>query len=158
MIGIICFSQISERDGRNCFSELEFESGFIAITTSKDSELGDWYKESFDMEQIKEFASADGNSTGIILRKNQFVVEILFRNDLIERKDSGPGAGNEKWYGLQKFGVYTNADLLELKQCLLENGINAGRIFRDSELGEDLLLVKDPEGNMMEIISRVSIP
>ncbi|MCM8567758.1 hypothetical protein NE848_00075 [Gramella jeungdoensis] len=158
VIGFICFSQIPNKKSQNCFSKLEFESGFIAITTSKDSDLANWYRQNFGMEQVKEFTSANGNSSGIILRKDKFVLEILFRNKLIERKQFRPGAQNEEWDGLLKFGVYTNADLLVLKQCLLERGVNAGRIFRDDELGEDLLLVKDPEGNMMELISRSSIP
>jgi hypothetical protein len=53
-----------------------------------------------------------------------------------------------------KFGIYTNADLPTLKKCLLNKGVNAGRIFSDEKLGIDLLQIVDPEGNIIEVISR----
>lgn len=150
----VCFSQISKDEHQNCLDNHKIESGFIAITTHENSDLAEWYQNSFGMEQVKYFESADGNSRGVILRKDKFVVEIIFRRDLVKRKAVRPQVKNEEWDGLLKFGVYTDANLLELKDCLLRNGINAGRIFKDKELKEDLLLVRDPEGNMMELISR----
>lgn len=62
-----------------------------------------------------------------------------------------------QWKGFMKFGVYTNADLPTLKECLLSNGHIAGRIFSDEKLGIDLLLVIEPERNIIEIISRNQI-
>jgi len=53
-----------------------------------------------------------------------------------------------------KFEFYTDADLIDLKMCLGNKTINAGRIFRDNNLGIDLLYVIDPKGNSLEIISR----
>jgi hypothetical protein len=55
-----------------------------------------------------------------------------------------------------KFGVYTNANLPTLKECLKQQAVNAGRIFNDEKLGIDLLQVTDPESNVLEIISRSS--
>ncbi|MFT5481640.1 MAG: hypothetical protein ACI9GW_000285 [Halieaceae bacterium] len=40
-----------------------------------------------------------------------------------------------------------------LKQCLVDQGVKAGRIFNDKNLGIDLLQVVDPELNVLEIIS-----
>ena len=57
-----------------------------------------------------------------------------------------------------KFGIYTNANLKILKQCLNNNGVNAGRIFNDKKLNIDLLQVIDPEQNILEIISRTNTP
>lgn len=54
-----------------------------------------------------------------------------------------------------KFGFYTDANQIDLKACLKSKNINAGRIFRDNILGIDLLQVIDPEGNILEIISRL---
>ncbi|TBW27387.1 VOC family protein [Gramella sp. KN1008] len=145
------FSQAPVEKPHDCFNELKFESGFIAITTHYNSELAKWYEESFGMNSIKEFTSKDGRSFGIILRRDQFVVEIIHAKELKENQ----GPSSEVRSGLLKFGVYVNADLFSLKDCLLKEGVKAGRIFRDEELGEELLLVRDPEGNMIEIISRL---
>ena len=65
-----------------------------------------------------------------------------------------PEASSEHWRGFMKFGVYTDANLIILKQCLEMRGVDAGRIFNDKKLGIDLLQVVDPELNVLEIISR----
>lgn len=151
IMGTNSFAQIPGEKHHDCFDDLKFESGFIAITTHDKSELAQWYKETFGMNSIKEFTSKDGSSSGIILRRDQFVVEIIKSKEIRESKEQSP----EVRRGLLKFGVYVNADLASLSECLLKEGVNAGRIFNDEELGEELLLVKDPEGNMIELISRL---
>ena len=84
------------------------------------------------------------------------MVEIFNRNDALDGNDYMPDALPEQWLGVTKYGVYTNADLPILKQCLEEQGVKAGRIFNDEKLGIDLLQVVDPELNVIEIISRSS--
>ena len=66
-----------------------------------------------------------------------------------------PSGTSKKKYGVMKVGAFTDANLLDLQQCLKEQGLNAGRIFGDEKLGIDLLQVTDPEQNTLEIISRV---
>ncbi|MFT5752283.1 MAG: hypothetical protein ACI86L_001796 [Dokdonia sp.] len=57
--------------------------------------------------------------------------------------------------GFMKIGFYTNANLIALKACFQSNTINAGKVFRDKNLGVYLLQVIDPEGNVLEIIRRL---
>ena len=141
---------------RSCFDEVNLEPSFIAFTTKKHSKLADWYKRVFDLETAKEFSFPDGTVTGVLMHKGEFVVEVFNRDNALERRDYVPDAVPEQWLGVSKFGVYTSADLPMLKQCLEDQGVNVGRIFKDKNLGVDLLQVVDPELNVLEIISRSS--
>ena len=60
----------------------------------------------------------------------------------------------EQWQGVNKVGIFTNANLPALKSCLNKIGVEATRIWQDKNLGIDLLQVIDPDGNVLEIISR----
>lgn len=142
----------SQKDNQSCFADLDMESGFIAINTHSNSDLADWYRENLGMRIVKEFDSHDQQLKGIILKKDNFVVEILFRKELSASENSVERSKNA---GLMKYGVFINKDLETLKNCLLAKNIKAGRIFRDEELGVDLLLLKDPEGNIFELIQRL---
>ena len=153
---IISFNALGQKNElNNCLSNVELEPSFIAFTTHKNSELGEWYKNTFGLEIVKEFAFPDGSATGVLMRKGEFVVEIFYRNDALKTSDFKPDSNAEQWSGFMKFGCYTNANLIDLKACLENKNINAGRIFRDDNLGIDLLQVIDPEGNTLEIISRL---
>lgn len=153
---LISFNAIGQKkEINNCISEILLEPSFIAFTTHKNSELGEWYKNTFGLEIVKEFAFPDGNITGVLMRKGAFVVEIFYRNDALKKSDLMPDSNVKQWSGFMKFGFYTDANLIDLKACLIRKNINAGRIFRDDNLGVDLLQVIDPEGNVLEIISRL---
>ena len=137
-----------------CFNEVVIEPGFIAFTTNKESKLADWYQTTFGLSVVKEFSFADGTVNGILMNKGEFIVEVFNREDAFEASDYAQKVKPEQWRGVMKFGIFTNANLSILKQCLNNNGIEAGRIFEDEKLGIDLLQVIDPEQNVIEIISR----
>ncbi len=141
---------------QTCFDEVRLEPGFIALTTKKNSELGDWYQRTFGLSIVKDFSFPDGTVTGVLMRNDEFVVEVFSRDDALEGRDYVENSHSEQWRGFMKFGIYTNANLLQLKQCLTNQGVKAGRIFEDKKLGIDLLQVTDPEQNTLEIISRSS--
>lgn len=152
---IISFNAIGQnKKPNNCLSKVHLEPTFIAFTTHKGSELGNWYKNTFGLEIVKEFAFPDGSITGVLMKKDEFVVEIFYRNDALKKSDLESDSNPEQWSGFMKFGFYTDANLVDLKACLKRKNINAGRIFKDENLGVDLLQVIDPEGNVLEIISR----
>jgi hypothetical protein len=153
----VCLALVSTNlyaQSRSCFDEVNLEPSFIAFTTKKHSKLADWYKRVFGLETAKEFSFPDGTVTGVLMHKEEFVVEVFNRNDALEGHDYVPDALPEQWLGVTKYGVYTNADLPILKQCLEDQGVKAGRIFNDKKLSIDLLQVVDPELNVVEIISR----
>jgi len=144
----------AQAQAESCFDEVKMEAGFIALTDEKDSLLGSWYKETFGLELVKEFTFPDGSVTGVLMKKDEFVVEIFFRDDAIDRTNLVPKSKEGQWIGFNKFGFYTNADLPQLKACLVNAGIQAGRIWKDKLLGIDLLQIIDPRNNVLEIISR----
>jgi hypothetical protein len=155
----VCLALISTNlyaQSRSCFDAVILEPSFIAFTTKRHSKLAAWYERVFGLETAKEFSFPDGAVTGVLMHKEEFVVEIFNRNDALDGNDYMPDALPEQWLGVTKYGVYTNADLPILKQCLEEQGVKAGRIFNDKKLGIDLLQVVDPELNVIEIISRSS--
>ena len=155
----VCLALIStdiHAQPQSCFDEVNLEPGLIAFTTRKHSKLADWYKRVFGLETVKEFSFPDGTVTGVLMHKEEFVVEVFNRNDALEGHDYVPDAEPEQWRGFTKIGVYTDANLLVLKRCLEDRGVKAGRIFNDMKLGIDLLQVVDPELNVLEIISRSS--
>lgn len=153
----VCFAVLStdlRAESRSCFDEINLEASFFALTTTKQSELADWYQRIFGLETAKEFSFPDGTVTGTLMRKEEFVVEIFNRDDVLETLDYVADAAPEQWRGVMKVGFYTDANLPMLKKCLLAQGVKAGRIFGDDKLGIDLLQVIDPEQNVLEIVSR----
>ena len=155
-IVLICFNAYGQNKERtNCLRDISLEPSFIAFTTHTDSGLGDWYQNTFGLEIIKEFTFPDGSATGVLMKKDEFVVEIFYRNDALKKNDLMPDSKAEQWSGFMKFGFYTNANVIQLRECMKSKTIDAGRIYRDDKLGVDLLQVIDPEGNVLEIISRV---
>gem|GEM_PF-2433695 len=155
----VCLALVSTNlsaQSQSCFDEVKLEPSFIAFTTNKQSKLADWYKRVFGLETVKEFSFPDGSVTGVLMHKEEFVVEVFNRDNALDGHNYVPDAVPEQWLGVSKYGVYTNADLPILKQCLEDQGVKAGRIFKDKKLGIDLLQVVDPELNVLEIISRSS--
>lgn len=138
-----------------CFEAVKLEPSFIAFTSNKDSQLGAWYQSLFGLEIAKEFSSPDGAVTGVLMHKGDFIVEVFYREDLLQVSDPAHEANSSRRHGVLKVGVFTDANLLDLQQCLTKRGVNAGRIFDDEKLGISLLQVTDPEENTVEIISRV---
>lgn len=154
--GLCLFSlnSLALPQSQSCFYQVKIEPAFIAFTASKNSQLGAWYKKTFDLETVKEFAFPDGSVTGILMRKEEFIVEVFYRDEVHEKIDYAPKSKTEQWTGVMKSGFYVNADLIQLKQCLLEQGVQATRIWQDKKLGIDLLQVIDPNKNVLEIIQR----
>ena len=156
---IICFSLFHSKayaENATCFSKVTIEPSFIAFTTKKESKLADWYQSTFGLKIVKEFAFPDGTVNGLLMQKGEFVVEVFNRDDALEASDYVQKSKPEQWRGVMKFGIYTNANLPILKQCLINQGVQAGRIYNDTKLNIDLLQVIDPEQNVLEIISRTN--
>ncbi|MFT5520430.1 MAG: hypothetical protein ACI9IA_001023 [Enterobacterales bacterium] len=149
------FPTTATAETNNCFQYIKLEPSFIAFTTKKNSKLGEWYQRTFDLKIAKEFAFPDGSVTGILMHNDEFVVEVFYRNEVFEKQDYVAKSSSEQWRGFMKFGIYTDANLIDLKECLKQQGVKAGRIFNDKNLGIDLLQVIDPEQNVLEIISRI---
>ncbi|MFT5677395.1 MAG: hypothetical protein ACI808_003347 [Paraglaciecola sp.] len=139
---------------QTCFDGVKIEPSFIAFTAKKGSQLGDWYKKTFALETVKDFAFPDGSVTGTLMRKGEFTVEVFYRDDAIDKKEIAPKSKAKQWSGIMKFGIYTDANLHELRQCLKDNNVEATRIWEDKNLGIDLLQVIDPNQNVIEIIQR----
>jgi hypothetical protein len=138
-----------------CFDHVKIEPGFIAFNSSMNSELGDWYQSLFGLEIVKEFSFPDGAVTGVLMHRGEFIIEIFYWADRLQLSDEVHEPGLAQRHGVLKVGVFTDANLLDLQQCLKGQGVNAGRIFADEKLGIDLLQVTDPDQNTLEIISRV---
>jgi hypothetical protein len=137
----------------NCFDNIKIEPNFIGFTEPKKSNLGHWYKNTFGLTTVKEFAFPDGSVTGILMNKDEFIVEVFHRDDALKATDVIE-LNKHQVTGVMKFGLFTNADLPKLKQCLTQSGVNATRIWKDINLHVDMLQVTDPSGNVIEVITR----
>ena len=154
LVSVLICSSVYARPGP-CFDPVKIEPGFIAFNSNMDGELGDWYQRLFGMEIVKEFSFPDGVTTGVLMHRGEFIIEIFYRPELLLPSGDTHEPSPAQRVGVMKVGVFTDANLLDLQQCLKEQGLNAGRIFSDEKLGIDLLQVTDPEQNTLEIISRV---
>lgn len=145
---LIGFADTFTQSRNNCFTDIQLSDNFIAIQTTFDSKLADWYQELFQLETVKKITFPDGKTKMALMKKNNFIVEVFNKKSIksLEAKKS-----SDKGY--LKFGIFSNSDLVDLKKCLVQNNIKATRIFKDANLKLDLLSVKDPEGNYFEIIS-----
>jgi len=130
-----------------CFEGTKFSPSFIALETAFDSNLHQWYKELFQLETIKEFTFPDGNTKGVLMKRDDFVVEVFNKKSLNE-------SVQERGLGVLKFGFFTDANLQKLQTCLKTQKIKAKRIFKDKNLNASLLLIEDPEGNYFEVITK----
>jgi len=139
---------------KECFANIKLEANLIAFTAGKGSSLANWYQQVFDLKTVKEFAFPDGKTTGVLMHKNDFIIEVFFKEELLVAKEQVPQSSADQWQGVNKIGIFSNADLPKLKHCLNTIGVNATRIWKDKNLGIDLLQVVDPDGNVLEIISR----
>lgn len=137
-----------------CFDNVQLEASLIAFTAAKGSSLANWYQRVFKLNTVKEFAFPDGKTTGILMHKDDFIIEVFFKEELLVAKEQVPQSLAEQWQGVNKVGIFTNADLPALKKCLNQSGVKAGRIWQDKNLAVDLLQVIDPDGNVLEIINR----
>lgn len=137
----------------NCFEDIELKKGFVALNTTYDSRLVDWYQSTFGMEVVKEFNSSNGESFGIILQKDEHLVEIIHNKSISKKDITHRIIQASENAGYRKIGIFTNADLENLRECLKTVPIDAGRIYHDMELKIKLLHLIDPEGNQIEIIS-----
>jgi hypothetical protein len=155
LASVLFCSSVYARPGA-CFDSVKIEPGFIAFNSNMDSELDDWYQRLFGMEIVKEFSFPDGAATGVLMRRGEFIIEVFYRADLLQPSGDVYKPDPAQRVGVMKVGVFTDANLLDLQQCLKEQGLNAGRIFGDEKLGIDLLQITDPEQNTLEIISRVT--
>lgn len=148
-------SQTTKSQANLCFDNIDIEANFIAFTTAKDSALARWYQTTFNLNTVKSFAFPNGKVTGVLMNRDDFIVEVFFRSDLLVPKKVQPESSSEQWQGFNKVGIFTNADLPILKQCLINSGVKAGRIWHDKNLPISLLQVIDPDGNVLEIINRI---
>lgn len=142
-----------------CFDNIEVEANFLAFTTEKNSNLANWYQRLFSLSTVKEFAFPYGKTTGVLMHKDDFIVEVFFKQDLLIAEQqvahvTSELSTREAWRGINKVGIFTNAYLPTLKKCLVNAGINATRIWHDKNLAIDLLQVIDPDGNVFELITR----
>ncbi|WP_281560311.1 VOC family protein [Thalassomonas sp. RHCl1] len=154
LLGFSALSQAAansaDKAGKNtgCFDDISLPENFIAFHSTFDSELAVWYQQLFQLETVKTFTFPDGNTKGVLMKRGNFIVEVFNKKAL-----AGPEEKAQDKPGIMKFGIFTRARLPELQACLKQHGIKAPRIFQDTNLAADLLLVVDPEGNMFEIIS-----
>ena len=148
MISHAGFAGTDTQSRNNCFADIHLSDNFIAIQTSFDSKLSDWYQELFQLEAVKKITFPDGKTKMSLMKKNNFIVEVFNKKSIksLEAKKS-----SDKGY--LKFGIFSNANLEDLKKCLVQKNIHATRIFKDENLKLDLLSIKDPEGNYFEVIS-----
>ncbi|NQZ81971.1 MAG: hypothetical protein HRT52_13230 [Colwellia sp.] len=138
---------------QSCFKHVNIEPSFIGFTEPKNSNLGDWYKKTFGLTTVKEFTFPDGSVTGVLMNKDEFIVEVFYRDDAVKVTDI-EALKEHHITGVMKFGIFTNANLDKLKQCLVKSAIKATRIWKDKNLHVDMLQVTDPSNNVIEIISR----
>lgn len=135
-----------------CFEVVELKKGFFALNTSYKSDLVNWYQSVFGMEVVKEFTATDGESFGIILKKNGQIVEIIHSKGISKADIAYRVEQSSENAGFRKIGIYAEVDLVDLKTCLESAGISAGRIYHDKDLKIKLLHLIDPEGNQLEIV------
>jgi len=128
-----------------CFEGIKISPSFIALETAFDSNLHQWYKQLFQLKKVKEFTFPDGNTKGVLMERDDFVVEVFNKKSLNER-------AQRVGKGVMKFGFFADANLHNLQSCLKAQKIKAKRIFKDKNLKASLLLIEDPEGNYFEVI------
>ncbi|MFT7288718.1 MAG: hypothetical protein ACI87W_002841 [Halieaceae bacterium] len=68
----------------------------------KNSQLASCYKRIFGLQAVKEFFVPDGTVTGILMCKEESVLEVFNRNDALERDDYAPAALSGQWAGSAK--------------------------------------------------------
>ena len=122
----------------------ETEGSFIAVIVDDIDESAEWYQSTFDLLP-GERVSESGRYEIVNLRKPGLFVELLQLAAAEERPDYVKG--------LFKAGILTN-DLEEFA-ALLPESVPRPKIISDATNGLLLLQLKDPDGNIIQVMELV---
>jgi catechol 2,3-dioxygenase-like lactoylglutathione lyase family enzyme len=130
---------------------------FFALSVPNAQSTSDWYRRAFGVQLLHEIKPADGSAHILIVGTDELLIEIMQ-----SRAAKSPGAevieNRHLTHGIAKIGLYVQ-DLDGAVEHL--RGMNAKfatGIIENQKLDMRFVLVKDPDGNIVQLFSRLRPP
>jgi catechol 2,3-dioxygenase-like lactoylglutathione lyase family enzyme len=127
---------------------------FFALSVPDARSSADWYERAFGVKLLHEIETPDGAAHILILGTDALLIEIM---QLRNARSPGPKVIGERHltHGIVKIGLYVgdlDAAVAHLR------GMNAKfdtQIVEDRKLDMRFVLVRDPDGNLVQLFSRL---
>ena len=127
---------------------------FFALSVPDAQASADWYGRAFGVTLLHEIRPADGAARILILGSDALLVEIMQLRDA-----KSPGApvvdARHLTHGIVKIGLYVrdlDAAVAHLKKMQARFDTE---IIEERKLGLRFVLVRDPDGNLVQLFSRL---
>ncbi len=118
---------------------------FFAVQVRDDSAAADWYRRAFGLAEVRHSEAADGRYSIRLLKRGGLTVELIRFGAAVEAADPR--------LGLFKSGFHVD-DIDAAYAWLAELGTKLDqRISSDEVLGSRTFVLRDPEGNRLQIFS-----
>ena len=126
---------------------------FFALSVPDARASADWYAHAFGVQLLHEIEPADGAAHILILGSDALLIEIMQL-----RAAKSPGAAvigsRHLTHGIVKIGLYVkdlDAAVAHLRKMNVRFDTD---IIEDEKLGMRFVLVKDPDGNLVQLFGR----
>jgi catechol 2,3-dioxygenase-like lactoylglutathione lyase family enzyme len=119
---------------------------FVAVETGDIERSQAWYASVFEAELVNSFSRPTYEQR--ILRSDDLIVELVQRIPPRE-------AGVPDRLGLMKSGVVVDDFAARFARWQAEGVTMLGRRIHDDALGLDTILLRDPDGNLIQVFGRV---
>lgn len=141
-----------------CAAQLRFSGrSFFAITVSNADSTAEWYKEVFDLKNLKQIDDPANSVVVRICGNKNFLIEILTLKDSRTYSDCGLSAdqGNVFVQGFAKAGFYVD-DLKAAEKYFLSKNIKLKHgPFSDNDIRASSFIIEDPHGNLLQFFEEL---
>lgn len=118
---------------------------FIAVEVASIDASARWYADVFDAQVVNSFSREKYEQR--ILRSSDVILE------LVQRKPPFP-AGPEQQLGLMKAGIVIDDIDARVERWRAKGVEFVGRRIHDEALGLDTILIRDPDGNLLQVFGK----
>jgi catechol 2,3-dioxygenase-like lactoylglutathione lyase family enzyme len=127
---------------------------FFALSVPDAAKTAAWYQRAFGVKQLHEIKPADGTAHLLILGTDELLIEIM-QIDVAKSPGAEVIENRHLTHGIVKVGLYVknfDAAVAHLR------GMGATfdtQIFEDQKLDMRSVLIRDPDGNIVQLFSRL---
>ena len=147
-ITLILFSGLLNAQSKE---DLAYSPSFTAIIVTDIEESVEWYKTIFLLEEINRFESEERGFIIVLLKKDEFTLELLELKNSIRPKEVIPDYNDKtKVQGLFKIGFKVNDFEGWIKHLKASDAKLLGDIVTDPTLNKKMVIITDPDGNRIQ--------
>lgn len=131
------------------------EAYFMSLIVKDVNQSLEWYKGTLGFNVINEMGSEDGDYHIYILERGEVLLEIMeLKSSLDPKEELDTKDGKLYLQGIFKLG-FMLADFDSWIDYLKKEKIEFhGKVVKDEKLGKRMLIIKDPDGNYIQLFEK----